>query len=338
MTRDLWGGLRGLSGLFERDGRDKDVGLLFEQGLGPAAVVRQVLGDVEDAGPRLFVAAELQHETADGRVLWERRKVRRVDTPAQVRHVRVLENDLVAEDGQRGGGRAGVLPVRDEVGDQLAEDAVAQADALGALQIEGVVQMLLDKPHEPVESVDQVGVEHQAVVVAVHVVTPQERVEDHGRRGLLDGGVAAEHKGGGKREAHVRGERVFADETSEAEDLLVRQVQPRVVFALGAEQVAGPIKQVGTQVRHAQSGQHALLGVETQFAVDQARDLVRVPDAVVAVLAAQIDLAARAVDLRAARHLDADDPLAVELFRMREQQVRGVELLRVVREIGDLDL
>ena len=53
----------------------------------------------------------------------------------------VIEDDAVLVDDQAAGGGVAVIAVGDDVGDGLAEDAFAQADAHVAFEVEGVVEV-----------------------------------------------------------------------------------------------------------------------------------------------------------------------------------------------------
>jgi len=122
-----------------------------------------------------------------------------------VMHGRVIQNHPVGVDYQASGRSAGVFAVRDDVGDRLAEDLVAQADPHVAFEIEGVVQVLFDKPHHQVVGVNQVGADDEPVVVALGVLAAEQAVELVGGHRLLDHQVGAEHQHGGQGQAGFAG-------------------------------------------------------------------------------------------------------------------------------------
>ena len=191
--------------------------------------MRQVMVDLADTGAEFLVAAELDHELADGGVLGVRGEVAGINAPVEMRNVGVLEFDAVRIDHQSGRCGAGVLAVGNDIGDQFPEDDRSQADAGGAFHVERVVEMLVDKAHEQVEGINQVTADGKAVVVAFGVAATQQGIEFVAGHNALDRGVVAEHQGGGQGVAGLAGGVVLAYETGDLQQILGREVGPGVL-------------------------------------------------------------------------------------------------------------
>ena len=71
---------------------------------------------------------------------------------------------------------AGVIPVRQAVGENFAQDAVSGADALEALLHKGVTEVLLTESDQPVIGFQQIRDDDIPVVIAVHVFYPEDSV------------------------------------------------------------------------------------------------------------------------------------------------------------------
>ena len=77
------------------------------------------------------------------------------------------------------GGRPGihVFPVHEQVGDNFAENLLAEVDSLGAFQMERIGQVLGDKFHQQIVGINQVDADVQPVVIAVEVFPPDQGID-----------------------------------------------------------------------------------------------------------------------------------------------------------------
>ena len=99
--------------------------------------------------PSFVGATQLLEEVEHDRVFGMRRKVLGVDQTVAHGSIGVFGYHALRFNNQLGGIGTGVLTVNQQVGNHLAEDFVAQADALVAFQIEGVGQVLLYELTQP---------------------------------------------------------------------------------------------------------------------------------------------------------------------------------------------
>jgi hypothetical protein len=113
---------------------------------------------------------------------------------------------------------------------------------------------------------------------------------------------------------------------------------PGMLWLTAQHELSGLIEQSRVEVVHPQIRIDTLFGEEAELAVHQASQPVDALDAIVAILAAKKYGTACLVDLRTGRNQDLDHPLASNLLLVRKQQVRRVEFLRVIRQVGDVGL
>ena len=105
-----------------------------------------------------------------------------------------------------------------------------------------------------------------------------------------------------------------------------------------AHQPPGLLEEVGPEVGNLQMGQNALFGEEAQLTVDEPGDTVQLGDLIIPIFTAEKDGAPRPMDLRTCRDLNLDDPFPVDFFSVRKEEIGRIQFVRVVGEVGDLDL
>jgi hypothetical protein len=195
--------------------------------------------------------------------------------------------------------------------------------------------MLLHEVHKQVETVDQICADHKTVIVAIDIVTTQDRIELAPNGRALDDLIGAEHERRSEAESPLASERVFTQEPANLKELFVAQRDPRVAGVVSTHEDASPLKQFRPKLIHAKKRQNTLLGVKTELLVDNSCNLVGLSYPVVPIIATHDNVTVAAMHLGAGRNTYRNHNLPVNLNIVREEQVRGIQLAGVVGEIAD---
>ena len=266
-------------------------------GLGSRGIDRPVLVDIEDAGAKLVEAGDLDHEFTDGRILWVRTKIFWGDAGVEVGDGGIVEHDPVLVDHKARRGGIAVFAVGDDVGNGLTKNALAQTDGSTVFEVEGIVEMLFNKAHHEIISIDESGVDHEPVVVAGDVTPSEQAVEGVGRGGLADGNLGSKEQCGCKGERARRGIGRGV-ESGSAQQRIHVEIQPGMVLVAPSHEGTGSIKEIGAQILEAELGHGRLLGEDAELPVQQTGKLVGALDAVVTLVAPKEYLAFVPVQLR----------------------------------------
>ncbi len=137
----------------------------------------------------------------------------------------------------------GVFPVHDQVCDHFPENPFAQADPRIAFHVKFIVQVLCGEFHEMLIGLDQVGLNDQAVIVAVGIYDADHGIDAVLGQELLNDVIPSEKQGRCQREAFRSVRKIKGIESRCHQQFTVIQRKPRMVGVVAADQVAGAVQQ-----------------------------------------------------------------------------------------------
>ena len=138
-----------------------------------------------------------------------------------VGHTRVLDFDSVVIDAKRTRSSACILAVADEVGNDFTENTFSQAYAHVAFEIEGVIEVFINKAHQLLVCLNQVGANRQAIIITFGILATQKAIELVSRGNALYDVVTAKKKQTGQRIAGTPCIGIFADKATNLNQAII---------------------------------------------------------------------------------------------------------------------
>lgn len=197
----------------------------------------------------------------------------------------------VGEDAEACLVAVGELSVDQKVADHFAEDGVAQANPLCALNIGHFRQILLDEGHDAVVGSYEVATHLVAVVIEFGVADFAEDVGFVLRQVVENDGFLAEENKGGEGVAVFAGVVVFAPHAGGFQEFLVGHAGPRVYAAacMSGGRSTHFVEGGMVEIIQCQVGEHPVLGIGFLFlAEEEVGNLVLRPKDEVALMVAVV--------------------------------------------------
>ena len=235
--------------------------------------------------------------------------------------------------------RADELPVDEAVAHELADDDVARALALPPVEHEGIRQPLLAEADELVVRPDEVAPADEAIVVAVGLDTTKDRVGPIERHDVEDRVLLPQQRDGGEVESPLPRQLVAPVETGGAEELAVREGEPRVVGIVRAQRISDCAKKAHLKIILGHPGVHGSFRVVALLAGHHRGDLGIAFHAHVGIRHAVVHGPLERVEGRSHGNPDPYDEPAFRIVQPFElDQRRYVEQVRVARDVGNVPL
>lgn len=118
--------------------------------------------------------------------------------------------------------------------------------------------------------------------------------------------------------------------------LLVRKTQQRVIGMVYLDSTAGFAEDRRLEIGEFQKRIDHLFGVEAAFAIDDLGDAYRILHTEIAVVSTIIDHPEATMHLGAGSNLEDQHALAIVLHAFRREDMRGIELAGIEREVDDI--
>lgn len=207
----------------------------------------------------------------------------------------------------------------------------AQAEALDSLEVKRIREMLPDKIENAILALDQVGAHEVAVIVAVHVDLPQNKIGTMLGADLQDVMIGAQKHHSGQGNARFAAFGISLVELGALYELRVVHVHPGMILAVNPDMVAAPFDQIRTQILDLNMRIHLVLAVGRLLALVELSHLGgMIGDVQIAIFIAIVNAAIATVYLRGFGHIDVQQLLAVQFDFIDGQIGRGRDLLGIV--------